>query len=272
VNDPPRRRRSDDDSDRSGGLPLFPLILIVIFAGLLLGGVLAHFFGGSAKAPKATPAPVAVLPTAIPTVAPPPVRPSASAHATPPATASPTPEVTASSSPSPGATPPASAEPSATPSPKPARTATPSPKPARTASPKPSPVPTLKVTLATPAKIVFTPKPAGSPAKAANATPASNYVSAAPDQAAGIVRSYLGALARGDRATATSYLANGLPGEVFMDSNARIVSVHSIGETASQYKVAADVLTSTGEYYLTFVLVPGPGGLQITDHYAIKVH
>ena len=262
MNDPPRRRRSDDDSDRGGGLPLFPLVLIVIFAGLLLGGVLAHFFGGSANGPKATPAPVAVLPSAIPTAAPPPVRPIASPRATSAAAASPTPAATPRASASPAATPSSSAAPSA---PSSAR-------PAHTAPPKPSPTPTLKVTLATPAKIVFTPKPAASPAKAANATPAPNYVSAAPDQAAGIVRSYLGALARGDRATATSYLASGLPGEVFMDSNARVVSVHSTGESASQYKVAADVLTSTGEYYLTFVLVSGPGGLQITDHYAIKVH
>ncbi|MBV8489362.1 MAG: hypothetical protein JO199_02440 [Candidatus Eremiobacteraeota bacterium] len=36
------------------------------------------------------------------------------------------------------------------------------------------------------------------------------------------------------------------------------------------YKVTADVTTSNGEYYITFTVAPGPGGLQITDHYAIK--
>lgn len=85
------------------------------------------------------------------------------------------------------------------------------------------------------------------------------------------MRSYLGALARGDRATATSYLARGLPGEVFMDPSARIVSVRSTSD-AAPYHVSADVETTTGEYYLTFTLEPGQGGLQITDHYSIKVH
>lgn len=92
---------------------------------------------------------------------------------------------------------------------------------------------------------------------------------AGPDQAATIVRSYLGALARGDRATATSYLAHGLPSEGFMDANSRILSVRS-ESSASPYKVSADVQTSTGEYYITFTLQQGTGGLQIIDHYAIK--
>lgn len=56
-----------------------------------------------------------------------------------------------------------------------------------------------------------------------------------------------------------------------MDSSARVLSVHSSGAGGSQYKVTADVQTSTGEYYVTFALEPGTGGLQITDHYAIKV-
>lgn len=83
------------------------------------------------------------------------------------------------------------------------------------------------------------------------------------------MRSYLGAMARGDRATATSYLASGLPNEAFMDSSARIVSLRPRA-LGSQYRVTADVQTSTGEYYITFTLEPGPGGLQIIDHYAIK--
>jgi hypothetical protein len=114
----------------------------------------------------------------------------------------------------------------------------------------------------------FTPS-AAAPEVASAASPASNYVPAGPDQAATIVRSYLGALARGDRATATSYLAHGLPSEGFMDANSRIVSVRS-ESSASPYKVSADVQTSTGEYYITFTLQQGTGGLQITDHYAIK--
>jgi hypothetical protein len=84
------------------------------------------------------------------------------------------------------------------------------------------------------------------------------------------VRSYLGALARGDRATATSYLASGLPGETFMNPDSRIVALHSV-QTGTQYRVTADVRSSTGEYYVTFTLEPGAGGLQITDHYSIRL-
>jgi hypothetical protein len=127
-------------------------------------------------------------------------------------------------------------------------------------TPAPSHTPAVK----RPAAVVT-----ATPARAAAATPAPNYVAAGPDQAAGIVRSYLGALARGDRATATSYLARGLPGEAFMDSSARVVSVRP-STAGSQYKVTADVQTSSGEYYITFVLEPGAGGLQIIDHYSIK--
>jgi hypothetical protein len=107
------------------------------------------------------------------------------------------------------------------------------------------------------------------PAVAAATTPAPNYVSAGADQAVWIVRSYLGAIARGDRATATTYLAHGLPSEGFMDSNSRILSLRP-ESAGGQYKVTADVQTSTGEYYITFTLAEGTGGLQITDHYAIK--
>ena len=107
--------------------------------------------------------------------------------------------------------------------------------------------------------------------RAAAVTPAPNYVTPGTNEAAGIVRSYLGALARGDRATATTYLASGLPGETFMGPEARIVSVHSVQTTSAQYRVTADVRASTGEYYVTFTLEPGSGGLQIVDHYSIRM-
>jgi hypothetical protein len=55
-----------------------------------------------------------------------------------------------------------------------------------------------------------------------------------------------------------------------MDSGSKILSVHSNAQ-GNQYKVSADVQTSSGEYYITFSLEQGPGGLQITDHYAIPV-
>jgi hypothetical protein len=89
-------------------------------------------------------------------------------------------------------------------------------------------------------------------------------------RAAAVVRSYLGALARGDRETATSYLAHGTPTETFMSSGARIESIRTAAGGAAQYTVTADVQTSSGEYYTTFTVQQGPIGLQITDHYTIK--
>ena len=89
-------------------------------------------------------------------------------------------------------------------------------------------------------------------------------------RAESVVRSYLSAVASGNRALATTYLAGGVPGEVFMDSTAHVVSLKS-ASAGSGYRVSADVITSNGEYALTFSLSPGASGLQITDHYAIKV-
>ncbi|MBV8374555.1 MAG: hypothetical protein JO302_03515 [Candidatus Eremiobacteraeota bacterium] len=106
---------------------------------------------------------------------------------------------------------------------------------------------------------------------AAAVTPAPNYIASGSDQAAEIVRSYLGSLARGDRSTATTYLARGLPSEDFMNATSRVLSVRPEGSGNNQYKVTADVQTSTGEYYITFTLQSGPGGLQITDHDSIPV-
>jgi hypothetical protein len=248
VRDAPRRRRSEDDPG-GGGLPLFPLILVVVFAGLLLGGALAHFFGGRSKTiARAVPqsASSVQLPTspAIATLAPT-VRPSE--------TFSPKPTPLAPST---------AARPAATP--KVVAKTTSKPLPAASARRvvyvTPAPLPPQPATESTAAAMV-----------AAAATPAANYVASGSDQAAQIVRAYLGSLARGDRATATTYLARGLPGEGFMDASSRILSLRPESAGGQQYKVTADVQTSTGEYYITFMLHPGPGGLQITDHDSIQV-
>ena len=37
-----------------------------------------------------------------------------------------------------------------------------------------------------------------------------------------------------------------------------------------QYRVTADVETSSGEYYVTFTVEGVRSGYEITDHYAIK--
>jgi hypothetical protein len=84
------------------------------------------------------------------------------------------------------------------------------------------------------------------------------------------VRSYLQALARGDRATASNYLAHGSPSETFMNGDSQIESIRSTPLGESRYSVAADVRAAGSEYYVTFTLEPGPGGLQISAHYWIK--
>jgi hypothetical protein len=123
-----------------------------------------------------------------------------------------------------------------------------------------------------------TPKPSPSPLRSISPPPtpqmpsssAGSVASVGADGAAAVVRSYLQALAQGDRATAISYLAHGTPSETFMDPNARIESVRSTNVGLSQYHVTADVLTASGEYYVTCIVEQGPSGLQITDHYWIK--
>ena len=240
-------------------MPLFPLILVVIFAGLLLGGVLARFFGGS-KSHEQQPAPAQTTFTIAPV---PSTTPLTVANAAPTSLPHARLRASASTEPSPALSPTAVPLPTASPS------ATPKP------TPRPRSTTTPRVVYGTPPPrqpgaqpAVVTAAPA-TPIAAAATTPAPNFVSSNSDQASSIVRSYLGALARGDRATATTYLARGLPSENFMDPSSRIVYVRS-EPAGNQYKVSADVETSTGEYFITFTVQQGTGGLQITDHTAIK--
>jgi len=128
-----------------------------------------------------------------------------------------------------------------------------------TATKEPSPSPTPLRTIALPPPRAATPSPG-----------AVSVASGGANSAAALVRSYLEALAQGNRATATSYLAHGTPNETFMNPDARIESVRSTSVGLAQYQVTADILTASGEYYVTCTVEQGPSGLQITDHYWIK--
>jgi hypothetical protein len=55
-----------------------------------------------------------------------------------------------------------------------------------------------------------------------------------------------------------------------MNGESQIESIRSAPLSGSQYRVTADVKASSGEYFETFTVAPGPGGLQIVDHYWIK--
>lgn len=235
----PRRRRRFDD-EPSGGMPLFPLVLVVILAGLLLGGALAHFFGGKGT-PRVAPTEIVALPS-------------------PPVTAAPivTARLTPSSSPSR----------SLAPSPRPSAPSTVRPTPKTRASSITSPTP-AGLNVRTPALRTQSPK---RPTLVATAAP-SVLTSPSPgveSRSSAIVRSYLDALARGDRAEASSYLAHGTPSETFMNAESHIESIRSATIGDRQYRVTADVQTTSGEYYVTFTVENGPLGLQITDHYSIK--
>lgn len=225
-------------------------MLVVILAGLLLGGALAHFFGGPKGAPSAAPSAFAALSS--------PSTTSTPIVATPLPTPTPVATVTATSRP---AKTPASRI-LASKTPRPERSAPVAPPTRRVSStpvPAPSKVRATPTSSPTAKAIAAVPLPAASPAALSG-----------EDRATSLVRSYLDALARGDRATAASYLARGSPSETFMSRNAHIESIRSASLGAQQYKVTADVQTVGGEYYVTFTVQSGPGGLQITDHYSIK--
>jgi hypothetical protein len=243
VEEYPRRRRLTPQEPKSGGgIPIFPLIILVVFAGLLLGGLLAKVFGGgfggggSPTPPTATFAPRAT--------------PHREASPTPssstPPSASPSSSALASAQPSASASP--SASPSATPTPRPSVIyITPAPKPsvpagATTAGPTPTQEPTQE-----PTQVLIT-------------------GAATPDHAAAIVRAYLGAVSRGDESTAAGYLAHGLPNESFLTSAAKITDVETSRAGANGFTVTASITTPSGGYYETFTLQTGPYGMQITDH------
>jgi len=237
-------------------------MVLVILGGLLLGGLLTKLFGaGTVQAP--TPAPsFTPLPEATATFTqaqtPPPATP-------PPATATPSSKPAKSTRPSPRTS--ASPAPTATASPRrrvrPRATAplviilTPTPfasvpptfTPAPTATPRPPPV-----TVATAAPVLIT---------GANSA----------RHAAAIVNAYIAALARGDSATATDYLASGLPTESFINPNVSVTvnGLHASRNTDGSYNVSAEVVTSKGTYLATFTLKMGAYGMQITGHNAMHI-
>ncbi|MFY9739723.1 MAG: hypothetical protein WAK11_11815 [Candidatus Cybelea sp.] len=211
--------------------------------------MLAHFFGGS-SAPQ-RPAQTPLAEASVPPVTPlPSAAPIASATPSPLTTATPTPPPTKSPAPTKK---PAKPTPSSTPSAAPVPSATP------TRAPAPIATVARKAIVATARPIAVATSVAAAPPKAPNADPA-----------ASLVRSYLEALERGDRATASTYLAGGSASETFMNGEAQIESIRSTPQSNSNYLVTADVKSGGVEYYATFTVAPGPGGLQITDHYWIK--
>ncbi|MDP9023768.1 MAG: hypothetical protein M3N13_00145 [Candidatus Eremiobacteraeota bacterium] len=254
MNEYPRRRRlAPDEPPRGGGIPIFPLIIVVIFAGLLLGGLIAHFsqkrdnsVAAASPFPGVTPinggAPLATV------------------------TERPTPKAAVAGPPSPHPTPHASPRASNSAEPLPS----PSPKPSHASSLTPVKTPSTR-----PSVIIVTPPPSRLPENTIAPKSASTPVAAenpkiSTNDATGVVRGYLAALTRGDESSAASYLASGLPNETFMTTAARVVTVNTAKNTDGTFKVSADIQTPTGEYFETFTVATGSNGLQIVDHTAIK--
>jgi hypothetical protein len=270
LSDYPRRRRLDPEPPkRGGGMPIVPLVILVILAGLLLGGLLTKLFGNTGAAHAPSPAPsftplpqesasAAAAPTDTPSPTPAP-SPKHKASPKPAASHAASPAASASPAPSP------SASPSATPSAKPAEKPAPSPTPKKTPQRTPPPVIILTPS-ATPTPRPVTPAP--SPTPAATATPVLITGASTREHAAAIVRAYINALAHGEPATATGYLANGIPTESFLNPNVA-VSITNLGAEPNgdgSYEITAQIQTSKGNYLETFTVKPGPYGLQITSH------
>jgi hypothetical protein len=258
VDEYPRRRRLQPQEPKGGGgIPILPLVVLVIFAGLLLGGLLAKVFGGGFGASSATPAPsFTPLPSAGPTA-------TFAARATP-----------SFGSPSPSAS--ASSRPSASPTTRPTARATATPKPSviyvtpgpkTTASAPAAPIaPTAaptQVPVEAPAPVA-TPTPAPQPA--ASQVLITGAVSGA--HAASIVRAYVGAVSRGEESTAAGYLAHGLPNETFLTKGSKITDLETSANGGGSFTVTATISTAGGTYSETFTVQNGPYGMQITDHVA----
>jgi hypothetical protein len=266
-----RRRRIEPEPERKG-IPLLPLLLVVVFAGLLLGGLLAKFLGRGPIETGATSPAFSPVPSITPIVTAPP---SAALAPLSPHTPAPSPSAAASATPSAAPVARQTREPLANATATPATLiVTPPPK---ASAPSPSIAPTAVAQTAAPS-VAPSPSPVvqSTPASAAVAAPtAAPVLNATPPPgsagARAIVRSYLRALARGDQATATGYLSSGLPNESFMSRAATINTIDASENSDGTYKVTADVTTSQGEYFETFQVEKGPYGLQISDHYAIKV-
>jgi hypothetical protein len=267
LSDYPRRRRLEPEPPKRGGIPIIPLMVLVILGGLLLGGLLTKFFGtGGAQAP--TPAPTftplpGVSATFAPTLSP---------------TFSPTPALTRT------------AHPSASPS----RVPTATPMASVTLLPGTTPAPTARASVAahstprtTPAIVILTPTPAPSHAPAvAQQTATPPPVVAAPtvtpvlitgsnstEHAAAIVRAYIASLARGDSSTAAGYLSSGLPTESFINPNVSVsvTDLRASRNDDGSFAVTTQIVTSKGTYFATFRLHMGAYGMQITEHSATHI-
>ena len=269
MSDYPRRRRLEPEPPKRGGIPIIPLMILVVLCGLALGGLLTKFFGAGAvatpsSAPSFTPLPEATA-TFTATDTPSPVA----APSLTPTHAAKTPRPLPSATLIPGTTPGPSVKPYEKPSVKPAATQKPKPRSTQvvivlTPTPAPGHAANTPVTAtATPPPVVAA--PTNSPVLITGANNA--------EHASSIVSAYIAALERGDSATAAGYLASGLPTESFINPNVtvNVSDMRTSRNSDGSYGVTAQIVTSKGTYYTSFTLRMGPYGMQITAHNATRI-
>ncbi len=226
-------------------MPVLLLGLLVVLAGLAIGGLAGRLTAMHAHLPKSVPS-ISPVPTETPTLAPV-STPTPKTTPTPKPTPSAKPTATPTAKPSPSASPVAtvtpSAEPSATPKPVAKAVATPRATP-RTVEKKPR-LPVARKTLPSPA-----PAPAigGSSARA-------------------LVRVYLADLARGDTAGASALLASGSP-DTFIDGTLQIGSVVSAPTANGAQSVTAQIIVGVKHYTMTFSVGERSGHALILSHAA----
>ena len=222
-------------------MPVLLLGLLVVLAGLAIGGLAGRLTAMHAHLPTSVPS-ISPVPTETPTLAPE-STPTPKTTPTPKPTPSAKPKATPTAKPSPTASPVAtvtpSAEPSATPKPAAKAAATP-----RTPEKK-SISPVVRKALPSP-----TPAPAigGSSARA-------------------LVRVYLADLARGDTAGASALLASGSP-DTFIDGTLQIGSVASVPTANGAQSVTAQIIVGVKHYTMSFLVGERGGHAVILSHAA----
>ncbi len=223
-------------------MPVLLLGLLVVLAGLAIGGLAGRLTAMHAHLPTSVPS-ISPVPTETPTLAPV-ATPTPKTTPTPKPTPSAKPKATPTAKPSPTASPVAtvtpSAEPSATPKPVAKAVATPRATPEK----KPS-SPVVRKALPSP-----TPAPAigGSSARA-------------------LVRVYLADLARGDTAGASALLASGSP-DTFIDGTLQIGSVASAPTANGAQSVTAQIIVGVKHYTMSFLVGERGGHAVILSHAA----
>ncbi len=228
-------------------MPVLLLGLLVVLAGLAIGGLAGRLTAMHAHLPKSLPS-ISPVPTQTPTLAP---------VATPTPKTTPSPKPTPSPKASPSATPSSSPSPSASPEPTPTA-AEPSAtlRPAAVASPKARP------TLTSPKA-----RPTLTPRVAPKSTATPRAPALAGSAARALVRVYLADLARGDSAGAAALLASGNP-DTFIDGTLQIGAVDSTPTASGAQSVTAQIIVGVKHYTMTFLVGKQNGRDTILSHAA----